>query len=158
MGCCFGHDGQENDEVLQNLEAGSVVDVSEREEVDRSAAKSLQTFFRTHSMYIVSGVVALLIVAALVYGGYRHIRVPKVHRDMINLVSKMKRIKTASQLKNAFPGPNIRHPIALIAVPFEQALKGKRLPETVCQNLWDEFIAEFERLYNLPNVVREQMH
>eukprot|EP01083_Nonionella_stella_P157864 512984_1 len=98
MGCCFGHDGQENDEVLQNLEAGSVVDVSEREEVDRSAAKSLQTFFRTHSMYIVSGVVALLVVAALVYGGYRHIRVPKVDPKVVP-----KELETAKKEPEAAP-------------------------------------------------------
>eukprot|EP01083_Nonionella_stella_P288028 980356_1 len=156
MGCCFGHDGQENDEVLQNLEAGSVVDVSEREEVDRSAAKSLQTFFRTHSMYIVSGVVALLIVAALVYGGYRHIRVPKVHRDMINLVSKMKRIKTASQLKKSFPGPNIRDTMKLIVDPFNQALDdGGLLPEHVCRNLWNEFNENYGRLDNLQRRARQ---
>eukprot|EP01083_Nonionella_stella_P288026 980351_1 len=152
MGCCFGHDGQENDEVLQNLEAGSVVDVSEREEVDRSAAKSLQTFFRTHSMYIVSGVVALLIVAALVYGGYHHIRAqkfdPKVaqkaaqvadklQQDMINLVSKMKRITTLSEFDNAFPDQDFFVTVNPIAHPFDVALNAGLLPGTVCRNLWN---------------------
>eukprot|EP01083_Nonionella_stella_P157865 512989_1 len=150
MGCCFGHDGQENDEVLQNLEAGSVVDVSEREEVDRSAAKSLQTFFRTHSMYIVSGVVALLVVAALVYGGYHHIHAQQAQQDMINLVSKMESFKSFSQFKNAFPGQTVQESfdtIKPIVDAFKQACTDGLLLEDVCQEWLDTYVKQEARIY-----------
>eukprot|EP01083_Nonionella_stella_P288029 980358_1 len=130
MGCCFGHDGQENDEVLQNLEAGSVVDVSEREEVDQSAAKSLQPSFRTRFMYVVSGVVGLLVVAALVYMGYNHFH---AQQKVDGGVSPWKPIVTADRMVGATsPGA---HMVTLVDAHSAEALKKANVDADTCGKL-----------------------
>eukprot|EP01083_Nonionella_stella_P157863 512981_1 len=145
MGCCFGHDGQENDEVLQNLEAGSVVDVSEREEVDQSAAKSLQPSFLTHFMYVVSGVVGLLVVAALV----DHFHAQQAQQDMINLVSKMESFKSFSQFKNAFPDPKSLDTIKSIVDAFKQACTDGLLQKVMCGEWVDKYKKQYARIEEL---------
>eukprot|EP01083_Nonionella_stella_P042216 114159_1 len=118
MECCgLLGDGQKTDEVLQDLEAGSVVDVSGHEEVDKSSAKSIHPFSRKHFMHAVFGFVVLLVVAVMVYVAcFREskqnddevlqnlkdfIRVSKAKQDMIDLVSKVKGIQTGYQYKKA---------------------------------------------------------
>eukprot|EP01083_Nonionella_stella_P273881 929383_1 len=118
MECCgLLGDGQKTDEVLQDLEAGSVVDVSGHEEVYKSSAKSIHPFSRKHFMHAVFGFVVLLVVAVMVYVAcFREskknddkflrnleeaIPISNAKQDMINLVSKMKGVQTVSQFKNA---------------------------------------------------------
>eukprot|EP01083_Nonionella_stella_P175032 608335_1 len=152
MGCCFGHDGQENDEVLQNLEAGSVVDVSEREEVDQSAAKSLQPSFLTHFMYVVSGFVGLLVVAALV----DHFHAQQAQQDMINLVSKMESFKSLSEFKNAFPDQIVQESldtIKPIVDAFKQACTDGLLLEDMCQEWLDTYAKQEARILEWINGV-----
>eukprot|EP01083_Nonionella_stella_P289291 984486_1 len=143
-------------------------------------------------MYVVFGVVALLVVAGIVYGVYcpnartsgtdissvrsnarvpapvskrtasagptsgnlgtqdessqsstAAVRIPKAQQDMINMLSKMKRILTASQLNAHVINTSAAHTI------IEAFFTDELMSDTVFKNLWEEFQKESKRVMAL---------